>query len=514
MIDKMSSMFLEDLESSKSTVTFSIAVGIFSIFYIHDKFKKKDFPSSVPFPFNQFALLELVHILVKMKLKGLKNFDDFYSFNRCRYGDIFYFGKLFSSGHKGPVLTVAHPDDQIAIVKKERDVEWIIAMPETASAIHGPGNFQELSGKKHSILRKVYSAILSPKALESFSKEMIQIFTAFWEDMEKKDVIELTMEIKQVQLKLMSKILFGFDLTLDEDKKAFDTFAADFLLTEKALFASSKSTQVFQDGLEARNRIANVLFQRFDDIFRGILSKGGEMTGSSAMHQIAAALIESGCTGPSCESSNGLSYNVARENLYLLLEASHGTTMYTTSLMMYFLASKENHECLEKVRQEVDSMEPSYTELKNFPFGTAIIKETMRMAPIVGMVTYHVQEGKKLKIKDAEVTGPINLMLSSSHWYGDPDTFPEPKSFSPKRWLEGTDLSVSEFAKSVFKPFGFGRHVCLGYPLANLVLKANLYCFASKKSRRITFDETKVKIVDDIFPMKKVSGDFPCQVIA
>ncbi len=69
----------------------------------------------------------------------------------------------------------------------------------------------------------------------------------------------------------------------------------------------------------------------------------------SAMHHIADALIQSGCERKEdTDSDNDLSYVEARDNLYLLLEASHQTTMHVTTSMFYFLNRSDNKETLKR----------------------------------------------------------------------------------------------------------------------------------------------------------------------
>jgi len=484
--------------------------------------KNKNFPNAIPFPFNLHPLTELLYLVIMAKLKG-GGLDVYYRNIRKRHGDVFFMGPLFAAQRPGPVLAITHPDDQSAIMKKEKELELIVNMPDTCTAIHGMENFQHLSsGQKHSALRKIYSSILSPRSLEDFTLTIIDHFRSLWDGLEASGKeVKLTNAIREAQLKLMCKILYGLDTETDEEKRVLVEFTNDFELTEKALFAPGKKSKAFIEGLKARERISAVINERFDAIFDDRLKRGdgaGEENHlqrvGSAMEQIADALIDSGCTGKDGPYDDRLSYYTARENLYLLLEASHGTTMYITSSLMYLLNHPDNYDTLQRVRKEASTLSPTYDGLKNFSLGEACTQETMRLAPIAGSVPYYISEGKSVKVQEKTVQGPATLMFISSHWYSDPDVFQEADSFIPQRWLDDNgDLAVSTFAKKAFRPFGSGRHICLGYPLAKLVIKANLYCFVSKANRSIQFDTKKVKIVDDLFPMKKVDEDFPGKVV-
>jgi hypothetical protein len=132
-------------------------------------------------------------------------------------------------------------------------------------------------------------------------------------------------------------------------------------------------------------------------------------------------------------------------------------------------------------------------------------------------VLYNVKEGKSLKLRGETMHGPMCILLgTSSSWYQASSVFDDAKCFLPERWLRGDEKEVSKFARSVFRPFGFGRHICLGYPLANLVMNASLYCFAVNQKRSIVYDEDKIEVREDLFPLfpeNQVSHKFLGKVV-
>ena len=116
--------------------------------------KKNIFPNAIPFPFNLHPLTEILYLVIIVKTKG-GGIDAYYRNTRKRLGDVFIMGPLFAAQRPGPVLAITHPDDQAAIMKKEKELELIVNMPDTCTAIHGMENFQHLSsGQKHSELRR------------------------------------------------------------------------------------------------------------------------------------------------------------------------------------------------------------------------------------------------------------------------------------------------------------------------------------------------------------------------
>jgi hypothetical protein len=105
-------------------------------------------------------------------------------------------------------------------------------------------------------------------------------------------------------------------------------------------------------------------------------------------------------------------------------------------------------------------------------------------------------------------------MLAFGQNFTDESFFPQPNSFIPERWLSGSDsdICVTDEARKAFMPFGAGRHLCLGFKLADLVLKSALYCFACDDERVIEFDHSSVAKKAGIFPSYSISDGLPGRV--
>ena len=503
------------------------------------KTKIHDIPSAVPMIFQSLGIELLYFILNGFTLRK------FFGHSRKKLNtNIFKIPSLFSAGLPGEVIAVVHPADQEKIYKKEKMLQFKPALPESIHQIHGIESMQNLPvGNTHSAIRKIYSSILSPRALESFIPYVISHFDQMWKDLESKSqdfekdggskcLPHFRTVVRGCQLKLMCQILFGFTYNTEDDEKKFAQFCDDFDLCEAALFADTKP-KVLKKGKEASERITQVLLDRFDQIYMDRLElfrNGGanedavqkreKSSVGNAMIIIADALIKDSlkdANNANSEIVKSKLFDIARKNLYLLLEASHGTTMHITTAMMYFLNHPDNSNALKSVRNELSqlksndhqSITPDYEFFKTkMTFADACINETMRLAPISGGIALHTPTNNTIQVNEHTIEGPVTFMFYNSHWYDDPETFPQPEKFLPQRWIAGDDNEVSAFAKSTFKPFGDGRHICLGMHLARLVMKVNLYCFARNDDRKLTYDFDKAKIVDVIFPEKKVSDDF------
>ncbi|XP_006897623.1 PREDICTED: 25-hydroxyvitamin D-1 alpha hydroxylase, mitochondrial-like [Elephantulus edwardii] len=111
---------------------------------------------------------------------------------------------------------------------------------------------------------------------------------------------------------------------------------------------------------------------------------------------------------------------------------------------------------------------PSATALSQLPLLKAVIKEVLRLYPVV-------PGNSRVPDKDIRVGDyiiPKNTLVTLCHYCTsrDPAQFPEPDSFHPARWL-GEDPAPHPFASL---PFGFGKRSCMGRRLAELELQMAL----------------------------------------
>jgi cytochrome P450 len=444
---------------------------------------------------------------------------------------------LFPTTRPGPFVIVSHPHDILKIYGQQRKLDLVVVLPDTVDMLHGLGNLQNLTGSLHAFHRKIFSSLLSPRTLEGFVPDICRAFDRLWKELDETNgekIVTLKDAIRKAQFYLMSKILYGIDVDLEPELA--DKLQVNVELEDAALFAS-KGSKTFTKGLESTKESRTLLWGRFQTILedckkkmnasdeQATVSPSSPIVGH-AFHAIAQALVESG------KADDTETLDVVQDNLILLLQASHSTTMNVTTSLMYFLNHPDNRDCLERVRSEVQKIStaastgndhPSLSDLRHeMPYCDGCINEAQRLCPIVGSVILHLSKGKgkSIELRDGtQLSGPLHIINQPSNWYLDPETFPEPERFVPERWVadgnseDGSHpLKVTALAKQAFMPWGGGVHICLGMNLAQLVLKANLYSFAKDSNRFVSFDADKVKPVYGLFPERSVSDGLPSTV--
>ncbi|CAE6488467.1 unnamed protein product [Rhizoctonia solani] len=192
----------------------------------------------------------------------------------------------------------------------------------------------------------------------------------------------------------------------------------------------------------------------------------------------------------------------------ITLTAGSDTTSNSLSAMSYYVASNPNVK--KKLQQELDLIEvdsagangledqlnriiPSFEQVKNLPYLTACVKETLRLYSTVGSgLPRVVPEGKTVTFAGqtfnagSVVSVPSYCTNKSSVWGPDPDTY------RPERWLEEGASSLNKY----FAAFSTGPRGCIGRNLANLNLLLISSTFFRRYDIELASPETKLQIFE------------------
>ncbi|XP_042558756.1 sterol 26-hydroxylase, mitochondrial isoform X2 [Clupea harengus] len=164
---------------------------------------------------------------------------------------------------------------------------------------------------------------------------------------------------------------------------------------------------------------------------------------------------------------------LTKEEVYItiteLLLGGVDTTSNTLSWTLYHLARDSGVQ--ERLRQEVASVcpgkrVPTADDLTHMPYLKAVIKETLRLYPVVpgnGRVTLENE------VVVDNYWFPKKTQFHLCHYAASHDEaeFPEAERFIPSRWLRGAP-SRSQHHPYSSVPFGVGIRACVGKRLAEL----------------------------------------------
>ncbi|XP_077246507.1 putative (S)-N-methylcoclaurine 3'-hydroxylase isozyme 2 [Tasmannia lanceolata] len=162
----------------------------------------------------------------------------------------------------------------------------------------------------------------------------------------------------------------------------------------------------------------------------------------------------------------------------LLLELFTAGTDTSSSTIEWAMAELiKNPEDMNKVREELkrEIKENIVREstLPHLPHLHACVKETLRLHPPVPLLLPH-RASDTCKLKDYTI--PINTQVQVNVWAigRDSTVWEDPLKFKPERFLNSElDYKGNDFR---FIPFGAGRRICPGLPMADKQVHLILAC--------------------------------------
>ncbi|KAB5584559.1 hypothetical protein PHYPO_G00108960 [Pangasianodon hypophthalmus] len=168
-------------------------------------------------------------------------------------------------------------------------------------------------------------------------------------------------------------------------------------------------------------------------------------------------------------SSSKLSLAEVYVTISELLLGGVDTTSNTMSWTLYHLA--RDPDVQNRLYQEVvsvcpDRRLPTTEDLSRMPYLKAVIKETLRLYPVV-------PGNGRLTMENEVVVGgylfPKQTQFHLCHYAvsHDENEFPDPESFIPERWLRGGPSQSQHHPYSSI-PFGVGVRACVGKRVAEL----------------------------------------------
>ncbi|KAJ8447387.1 hypothetical protein Cgig2_013164 [Carnegiea gigantea] len=182
---------------------------------------------------------------------------------------------------------------------------------------------------------------------------------------------------------------------------------------------------------------------------------------------------------------------------HLLIDLFIAGTDTTSNVLQWAMTELLRHpEKMTKAQAEIDqvlsegqSRSIEESDISNLPYVQAIVKETLRLYPPVPFLVPHKAD---CEVQLCGYYVPKNAQVWVNLWClnRDPSVWVNPKSFMPERFLESEiDFKGRNFE---FMPFGTGRRMCPGMPLAHrmahLMLAALLRSFNWKLDGQLNAD--------------------------
>ncbi|XP_043689020.1 flavonoid 3',5'-hydroxylase-like [Telopea speciosissima] len=181
----------------------------------------------------------------------------------------------------------------------------------------------------------------------------------------------------------------------------------------------------------------------------------------------------------------------------LLLDiVSAGTDTTTTTLEWAFAEIMQNPYIMRKAQEELGevfgmSNRVEESHISKLPYLNAVVKETQRLHPVLPLLIPHCPS-QSCTIGQFTIPKGSNVFLNIWKIHRDPEAWKDPLEFLPERFLG--DLNEYDYKGNNFNylPFGSGRRICAGIPLAErmstYMLASLLHSFEWKLPENVELD--------------------------
>lgn len=164
------------------------------------------------------------------------------------------------------------------------------------------------------------------------------------------------------------------------------------------------------------------------------------------------------------DAGKSLSDEWLRDEMMTLLLAGHETTATGLAWLLYQIASHPEVE--KRLREEIThagGAKASLHDLSRLPYFDAVIKESMRLTPVLSWVGRRLE--KPMQVGKLNLPKGVLVFPSIYLTHRNPLLWPDPERFDPERFLN------KPAAPNAFFPFGGGARRCIGMAFATYEMK-------------------------------------------
>lgn len=310
-----------------------------------------------------------------------------------------------------------------------------------------------VEGEEHRRQRRLMQPAFHKKRIEAYRNDMVAITgdeLARWRPGAAVDVAE---EMRALTLRIVTKTLFG------EDRGRASAGLGHEMTEALALLQNPLTALLPYDlpGLPFRRFLD--LVARYNAGMRGIV--GHKRAAGTDDGDVLSMLLRARDE----ESGTALSEDEVISHVGALFAAGHETTANTLTWTL-FLLSQHPDVCatlLDELAQVLGGAAPSVEQLERLPLLDRVIKESMRVIPVVPTVFRRAAED--VELGGYHVPAHTEIFTSTYQTHHMPELYPEPERFLPQRW-ETIDPSPYEYS-----PFSVGPRMCIGATFALFEMK-------------------------------------------
>lgn len=378
-----------------------------------------------------------------------------------QYGDIVHLNVAGRS-----IYTINHPDlIQEILVKRVQEFHKLEAGSKKPTALGlflGKGiltaDYDEWKPQ-----RKLIQPLMHAKHIQSYADTMTQFaeqLIAQWQTGGKCDIHH---DMTQVTMWIIADTMFGTTLEAGDRLKHTTDLAQGI-----AVKGLTKSLPIPGEAKRTEAKVREINAD-LDQLVQRLMADRPEVSDRADLLTLLMNTKD--------EDGQPVGYDFIRNNILTLFLAGHETTANSLTWTFYYLA--RNPHIADKMYAEIDSVlggrAARLADLPNLPYTLMVLKEAMRIEPVVSVVPRVILEdvtigGYTLKANSA-VLLPIYVVHHDERWWSEPNTF-NPERFTPEE--------EAKHHKYAYMPFGGGPRVCIGNHFAMMEAHIILATIASR----------------------------------
>lgn len=382
-----------------------------------------------------------------------------------KYGDLF---SVCIGNNLSPIVLLSNPN----AIKKLFD-ERLFETPagelsSTIEPILGKTSIVSLSDQKHLSRRQLLLPPFHGERMFLYGELIKKITTEVMDEQTNGDIFFADSVMRDISLQVIIQSVFGFSggdryqnlrKLLEEWLKSLASIVGGALLYLPILQLDLGFISPWGRFLRIRQEIDQLIYEEIADRRRN-----DSELGTDILSLLMSAQDEMG---------QKLSDTELRNELITLLITGHDTT--STAMIWALYWTHQSRVIQEKLTDElkVHTDCSDIKELIKLPYLNAVCSETLRICP-PGMITFPRVSKSPITLQGYKIEAGTQFMGCVYLSHMRPDTFPNPKEFSPERFLD------RQYSPYEFFPFGGGDRRCIGMAFAQFQMKLVLATILSK----------------------------------
>lgn len=272
-----------------------------------------------------------------------------------------------------------------------------------------------------------------------------------WHKLAANTELSLAGEMTQLSLEVITQTMFSTSVLGDIEKisPALDTglrYAAKTVANPLAppLYLPTPENQKFKRAIAT-----------LDEVIYAIIEKRRQQ--SKPTNDLLTMLLNA----RDAESGDKMTDQQVRDEVITIFSAGHETTANLLTWTLYLLARQP--DVLAKLHTELDDLQgktPDETDLQQLIYTRAVLNESMRIRPPVGIIMRKVN--KDTVIGDYVLKANSLAIFSIYNLHHHAEFWDKPEEFSPERFL------TNEKRRFSYMPFGTGERICIGNHFAQM----------------------------------------------